>query len=169
MNGAYPEFLRMTTSMPMAEVVRQTPMAHHYEEASRLLPEALEIYERLDDRQGAMTVIIAMGVLSWSADIHLGSGAGHHIEEIRRLWTNIKSFTTGSERAISEWQMVYGTHVFARAKVIPDLAVSRGEEAYRQAKGDRRQGLRVPLGRRDGDGASRPRRRRGRAHVARSR
>jgi DNA-binding CsgD family transcriptional regulator len=29
--------------------------------------------------------------------------------------------------------MLYGVHVFARAKVIPDLAVSRGEEAFRAA------------------------------------
>jgi hypothetical protein len=30
-------------------------------------------------------------------------------------------------------QMLYGVHVFARAKVIPDLAVSRGDEAYPNA------------------------------------
>jgi DNA-binding NarL/FixJ family response regulator len=46
----------------------------------------------------------------------------------------MKAFTKESERALSDWQMVYGTHVFARAKVIPDLAVSRGEEAFRRAK-----------------------------------
>src|SRR5258706_15403987 len=35
--------------------------------------------------------------------------------------------------------MLYGVHVFPRAKVIPDLAIFRGEAAYRQAKetGDR--------------------------------
>jgi hypothetical protein len=32
-----------------------------------------------------------------------------------------------------EAQMLYGVHVFARAKVIPDLAVSRGDEAYPNA------------------------------------
>lgn len=140
MQGAGQEFLRMSTSAASTlDVIRRTPVAHHFEEAGRLLEESLAIYERLDDRQGAMTAIIAMGFLNWGVDIHLGSGAGHHIEEIRRLWSNIKTFTKGSERAVSEWQMVYGTHVFARAKVIPDLAVSRGEEAYRQARvlGDR--------------------------------
>ncbi|MGZ8626741.1 MAG: ATP-binding protein, partial [Actinomycetota bacterium] len=135
MQGAQLEMLRMSVeAVTLRDVLQQTPVAHHYEEASRLLQESLAIHERLDDRQGAMTVIIAMGFLNWGADIHLGRGAGHHIEEIRRLWSNIKAFTKGSERAISEWQMVFGTHVFARAKVIPDLAVSRGEEAYRQAK-----------------------------------
>ena len=36
-------------------------------------------------------------------------------------------------------QMLYGVHVFARAKVIPDLALSRGAEAYERARaiGDR--------------------------------
>jgi DNA-binding NarL/FixJ family response regulator len=35
--------------------------------------------------------------------------------------------------------MLYGAHVFSRAKGVPDLAVSRGEEAYKQARviGDR--------------------------------
>jgi DNA-binding NarL/FixJ family response regulator len=35
--------------------------------------------------------------------------------------------------------MAYGVHVFARAKVIPDIAISRGQDAYRagQAIGDR--------------------------------
>jgi hypothetical protein len=32
-----------------------------------------------------------------------------------------------------EGQMLYGVHVFARAKVIPELAVSRGEEAHPNA------------------------------------
>jgi hypothetical protein len=135
MQGEVAELARLgASSGSIAEVVRQTPVAHHYDEAARLLAESLEIHERLEDRQGAMTAIIAMGFLNWGADIHLGRGAGHHIEEIRRLWSNIKAFTKGSERAISEWQMVYGTHVFARAKVIPDLAISRGEEAFRQAR-----------------------------------
>jgi len=38
-----------------------------------------------------------------------------------------------------EAQMLYGAHVFARAKVIPDLALSRGGQAYEHARemGDR--------------------------------
>jgi DNA-binding NarL/FixJ family response regulator/tetratricopeptide (TPR) repeat protein len=139
MQGAHVEFLRMATEAPIAEIVDRLPIGPQYHEASELLKEALAMYERLEDRRGAMATIIAMGYLNWGADIHLGAGAGRHIEEIRRLWSNIKAFTKGSERALSEWQMVFGTHVFARAKVIPDLAFSRGEEAYRQAKvlGDR--------------------------------
>jgi DNA-binding CsgD family transcriptional regulator len=63
----------------------------------------------------------------------MGAGAGRHIEEIRRLTSRMTALTTASDRASAEAQMLYGVHVFARAKVIPDLAVSRGEEAYREA------------------------------------
>src|SRR5205823_9501222 len=47
--------------------------------------------------------------------------------------------TKETESAAADAQMAYGVHVFARAKVIPDLAISRGEEAYWAAKtlGDR--------------------------------
>ena len=45
----------------------------------------------------------------------------------------MSALTNASDRASAEAQMLYGVHVFARAKVIPDLAVSRGEEAYREA------------------------------------
>jgi DNA-binding CsgD family transcriptional regulator len=97
------------------------------------MEEALEIFEKIGDRRGAMSTIIAMGYLNWAPDIHLGAGAGRHIEEIRRLTSRMSALTTASERAAAEAQMLYGVHVFARAKVIPDLAVSRGEEAYREA------------------------------------
>src|SRR5439155_24265139 len=105
----------------------------------RLLEEALEIFDRLGDRRGSMATIIAMGYLSWAPDIHLGSGSARHIEEIRRLTSKAKAFTNESERALFEAQMLFGVHVFSRAKVIPDLALSRGEQAYAHAKemGDR--------------------------------
>ena len=54
--------------------------------------------------------------------------------------------------------MLYGSHVFARAKVIPDLALAKGREAHRYAQGDRRSEPRVPGRRRDRDGRPRPRR-----------
>jgi DNA-binding CsgD family transcriptional regulator len=47
----------------------------------------------------------------------------------------MESLTKESERALAEGQMLYGSHVFARAKVIPDLALSRGEDTYRHARG----------------------------------
>jgi DNA-binding NarL/FixJ family response regulator len=107
--------------------------------AQEHLERALELFERTGDRRGAMSSIIALAYLNWAPDIHIGPGAGRHIEEIRRLSSRMQSFTKGSERALAEGQMLYGVHVFARAKVIPDLALSRGEEAHRQARlmGDR--------------------------------
>ena len=121
---------------------RGGPRRHHARAPDRVVrrrrapssfEEALEIFERLGDRRGAMSTIIAMGYLNWAPDIHMGAGAGRHIEEIRRLTSRMTALTTASDRASAEAQMLYGVHVFARAKVIPDLAVSRGEEAFREA------------------------------------
>jgi hypothetical protein len=124
------------------------PIAPVAEEAGGLFQEALELFERLGDRRGAMSTIIAMGYLSWGPDIHLGSNAARHIEEIRRLTSRMRAFTTESERAAFEAQLLYGVHVFARGKVPFDLAVSRGEEAHaRPVLGDRISSSR-PAGRR---------------------
>ena len=71
---------------------------------------------------------------NWGADIHIGSDAARHIEEIRRIVAQMKTFTTESERAAFDAQMLYGVNVFARAKVIPDMAISRGKLAYEQAR-----------------------------------
>ena len=45
-----------------------------------------------------------------------------------------EALVTESERAVQDLQMLFGVHVYARAKVVPDLALSRGEEAHRAAK-----------------------------------
>jgi DNA-binding CsgD family transcriptional regulator/tetratricopeptide (TPR) repeat protein len=129
----------VTTGTALKELIAGTPAALNAKQAGEQLQRALEIYERLGDRRGAMSSVIAMAYLSWGPDIHLGSGAAHHIEEIRRLASRMDSFTKESERAQAEGQMLYGAHVFARAKVIPDLALSRGEDAYRHSRlvGDR--------------------------------
>ena len=76
--------------------------------------------------------------MSWGAEIHLTGGA-KRIEEIRRLTTRMKSLTTDSERELAEAQMLYGSHVYSRAKGFPDVALAKGEEAYgvAQTLGDR--------------------------------
>jgi DNA-binding NarL/FixJ family response regulator len=134
------EFISRTTSgATPSELVADTPIAAVAGQAGERLQQALEIYERLGDRRGAMSAIIAMAYLSWGPDIHLGAGAAHHIEEIRRLTQRLDSLTKESERVQAEGQMLYGAHVFARAKQIPDMAVSKGEECYGHARsvGDR--------------------------------
>jgi hypothetical protein len=86
-----------------------------------------------------MSTVIAMGYLTYGADVHAGPNAARRLEEIRRLVLRMRSMAKDSEREAADAQMAYGVHVFARAKVIPDLAISRGQEAYRagQAMGDR--------------------------------
>ena len=99
--------------------------------AGERLHRALALYEELGDRQGIMASIIAMAYLSWGADIHMGSDSARHIEEIRRLATQLASFTSESQRAFAEVQMLYGVHVFARAKGIP---TSRSLAARRRTR-----------------------------------
>jgi DNA-binding CsgD family transcriptional regulator len=130
---------RIAAGETLEQVVSETPVAPKAHRAFERFQESLEIFERIGDRRGAMSTIIAMAYATWGADIHFGSGAGRHIEEIRRLASRMDAMTKESERSLAEAQMLYGAHVFARAKVVPDLALSRGAEAYKQAKiiGDR--------------------------------
>ena len=138
-NEHLPVVQRIAAGESIEAILPELPIAPAAEAAARDFEAALELYERLGDRRGAMSTIIAMGYLSWAADIHLGSNAARHIEEIRRLTFAMRAFTNESERVAFEAQMLYGVHVFARAKVIPDLAVSRGEQAFAKAQeiGDR--------------------------------
>jgi DNA-binding CsgD family transcriptional regulator/tetratricopeptide (TPR) repeat protein len=132
-------FQRVTSGETLDEILADTPVASLDRRATARFERALELYQALGDRRGAMSAIIAMAYSAWGPDIHFGRGAGHHIEEIRRLASRWDTMTRESERALAEAQMLYGAHVFSRAKVVPDMAVSRGEEAHRKARviGDR--------------------------------
>jgi DNA-binding NarL/FixJ family response regulator len=123
----------------LEDVLAELPIAPLAHSARERLHRALALFEELGDRQGIMASIIAMAYVSWAPDIHIGADSARHIEEIRRLATQRSSFTSESQRAFAELQMLYGVHVFARAKGIPDLALSRGAEAHEQARaiGDR--------------------------------
>jgi DNA-binding NarL/FixJ family response regulator len=103
-----------------------------------VLERALEIYERLGDRTGVMSTVIAMAYTRYGPVMHLTSSA-RHLEEIRRVTSRLSEMVTESERDRLELQMLFGVHVYARAKVVPDLALSRGEDAHRAARlqGDR--------------------------------
>ena len=106
--------------------------------ANEHLQQALEIYERIGDRPGALRTIIAMAVINWAPEIHL-AGSAKRIEEIHRLMGRLRSFTNESQRDLAEAQMLFGSHVYARAKVFPDVALAKGTEAFAQARaiGDR--------------------------------
>jgi len=134
-----PVMTRVAAGESLEDIMEELPIAPWVRSSGERLHRSLALYEELGDRQGTMASIIAMAYLSWAPDIHIGSDSARHIEEIRRLASQLSSFTSESQRAFAEVQMLYGVHVFARAKVIPDLALSRGAEAYERAHtlGDR--------------------------------
>lgn len=138
-NQAVSLMLRAAGGETPEQILPDLPIAPLLQEATARFKRALGLYERLGDRRGVMTSIIALAYASFGADIHFGPTAARRIEEIRRLSIEMSSMSRESERALAEAQMLYGVHVFARAKVIPDLAVSRGADAHRQARalGDR--------------------------------
>ena len=85
-----------------------------------------------------MSTVIAMAYARYGPAMHLSSSA-RHLEEIRRVTSRLSELVTESERDRLDLQMLFGVHVYSRAKVVPDLALARGEDAYRSAKlqGDR--------------------------------
>ncbi|TAJ19813.1 MAG: hypothetical protein EPO65_05600 [Dehalococcoidia bacterium] len=122
----------------MADIAPTLPIAPLIEEGGARLARALEIYERLGDRRGVMSTVVAMSVLAWAPGIHL-TGSVQHIEEIRRLSGRVKSFTRESERALADVQMVFGAQVYAYSRGFADLVLTKGQEAYNAARaiGDR--------------------------------
>jgi DNA-binding NarL/FixJ family response regulator len=129
---------RLASGEELDDMLLTFPIAPIVGEIKGLLDKALGIYERLGDRRGVMSTVIAMAYTNYAPIIHFASSA-RHIEEIRRVTSRLSSMVTESERARLELQMLYGVHVFARSKIVPDLELARGEEAYRSAQmvGDR--------------------------------
>jgi DNA-binding NarL/FixJ family response regulator len=134
-----PILARVAGGESLEAILSELPIVSLYGETGRHLERALELYEAVGDRRGAMSTIIALAYHRGAAEIHLGGNPVRAIEEIRGLSGQMRSLSRESERTAAEAQMLYGVHVFARSKVIPDLAVSRGAEAYEQARaiGDR--------------------------------
>ena len=116
----------------------RSPVGPLFVEATQVLERALGIFERLGDRTGVMSTVIAMAYAQYGPVMHLSSSA-RHLEEIRRVTSRLSELVTESERARLDLQMLFGVHVYSRAKVVPDLALSRGEDAHRAARlqGDR--------------------------------
>ena len=133
-----PIMRRITAGESLNDILPTLPIAPNIFSAIQSLERALAIYERLGDRQGVMATVIAMAYTAYAPMIHLTSSA-RHLEEIRRVTSRRNELVTESERARQELQMLYGIHVYARAKVVPDLMLSRGIDAHRAARiqGDR--------------------------------
>lgn len=133
-----PIIKRLTEGQRLSDIVPTLPIAPLVAEANERLSRALEVYDRIGDRQGAMSAIIALAFVAWAPEIHL-TGSTSRIEEIRRLATRLQSLTKESDRELADAQMIFGVHVYARAKVFPDVAVAKGREAFDAARtlGDR--------------------------------
>jgi DNA-binding NarL/FixJ family response regulator len=128
-----PYMVRVASGERLEDILPELPIAPDAQDAQRFFGRALELFEKLGDRRGAMSTVIAMAYLSYGPDVHMGVNPAQRIEEIRRLMTRYRSMSKESERGLAEAQMLFGVHVFARAKMIPDLAVSRGKDAYEAA------------------------------------
>jgi DNA-binding NarL/FixJ family response regulator len=120
------------------QIISGEPVAEEFARGIDRYERAIRLFEEVGDRRGLMSAIIARAYVAFAIDLHM-LGAANRIEEIRRLTAQMTSLTRESERATVEAQMLYGVQVFARAKGVPDLALSRGEEAHRLARllGDR--------------------------------
>ncbi|HJW20861.1 MAG TPA: helix-turn-helix transcriptional regulator, partial [Candidatus Limnocylindrales bacterium] len=123
----------------LEDLIMASPVGPLFVEASQVFDRALAIYEKLGDRTGVMSTVIAMAYANYGTVMHFTSSV-RHLEEIRRVTSRLSELVTESERARLDLQMLFGVHVWARAKVVPDSALTRGEEAYRAARlqGDRR-------------------------------
>ncbi len=128
----------LATGVGIEDFLLGLPVAPLLLDATRVLERALGIFERLGDRTGVMSTVIAMAYAQYGPVMHLSSSA-RHLEEIRRVTSRMSELVTESERARLDLQMLFGVHVYSRAKVVPDLALSRGEDAHRAARlqGDR--------------------------------
>ncbi|HEV8404246.1 MAG TPA: AAA family ATPase [Candidatus Limnocylindrales bacterium] len=128
----------VTAGSDVEELLLASPIGPLVEEVADVLERALAIYERIGDRTGVMSTVIAMAYARYSPVMHLSASA-RHLEEIRRVTSRLSEQVTESERDRLDLQMLFGVHVYSRAKVVPDLALSRGEDAHRAARlqGDR--------------------------------
>ena len=78
-------------------------------DAGQVLERALAIFERLNDRTGVMSTVIAMAYASYGPVMHLSSSA-RHLEEIRRVTSRLSAVVTESERDRLDLQMLFGVH-----------------------------------------------------------
>lgn len=132
--GGHIDILRRVVAGEALEtILPDTPAAPLAINADAHFRRALEVYEKLGNRRGVMSTIIAMAYAVWGPEIHV-NGSPKRIEEIRRLMMRMKSLTKESERALAEAQMLFGAHIYARAKVFPDMAIDKGQEAYAAAQ-----------------------------------
>ncbi|MGH2467968.1 MAG: AAA family ATPase [Candidatus Limnocylindrales bacterium] len=123
----------LASGISIEQMILATPIGPLFIEVNEVFERALALFERLGDRTGVMSTVIAMAYAQYGTVMHLSSSV-RHLEEIRRVTNRLSEVVTESERARLDLQMSFGVHVWARAKVVPDSALSRGTEAHRAAK-----------------------------------
>ena len=134
-NGDHiPILARIANGESIQALERELPIYGQLTEAEAQLTQALELFEKVGDRRGAMSAIVSLAYLHWGPELHLGTNPAQRFEGIRQLATAMATLVQGSGREAAEGQMLYGAHVFARAKVIPDMALERGQQAYDHAR-----------------------------------
>lgn len=116
-----------------SDLLAHEPLARPYMAALGHFQESLEIYQRIGDRHGVMSSILALAYATWGADFRM-FGVVRRLESVRMLVARARALSNETERDFAELQMLYGVHAFARDFGYPDLALSRGEEAYEKAR-----------------------------------
>lgn len=129
-----PLVARIAAGESTDDILREMPIYGRMQTAEKNLTKALELFEKVGDRRGAMSAIVSLAYLNWGPEIHVGTNPARSFEGIRELSVAMATLVQGSGREAAEVQMLYGAHVFARAKEIPDLALERGEQAYQRAR-----------------------------------
>ncbi|HYU56451.1 MAG TPA: LuxR C-terminal-related transcriptional regulator, partial [Actinomycetota bacterium] len=118
--------------LPADDDPRWGPIDERHTTGKAYLERALEIFERLDDRAGVMSTVIALSYAHYHSGVE--RGVAGVIEQIRRLRSRLKSMTTESERQRDEAEMLFSVHAYARFYHQADLALLRGIEAHRAAR-----------------------------------
>ena len=133
--GQFPYVARVAAGEPMDQIEQEMPIHDQVLEAEKQLTQALELFEKIGDRRGSMATIVSLAYLHWGPELHLGTNPAQRFEGIRRARDSDGDARPGQrQREQAEGQMLYGAHVFARAKLIPDMAMERGELAYQRAR-----------------------------------
>ena len=136
-------------------------------ESTEVLDRALGIFERLGDRTGVMSTVIAMAYARYGTVMHLTSSVAPSRGDPPRHVSRLSELVTESERARLDLQMLFGVHVYSRAKVVPDLGAVARRGCLSGGEAPGRPDDRVPCRRRRGDEPARARRRRRGRAVAR--
>ena len=117
---------------PMLDPRDDPTVKEGLERTRAILSEAVEAYERLGDKRGVMSSLIALAYGNILEETRHGFAG--RIEQIRLLRRNLERMTSDTERAENDTYMLFSIAVYARSRGPIDLAITRGIEAYEAAR-----------------------------------